>query len=504
MLALRPAVSVVSIRVVRVITGELKSKIDRIWDAFWSGGISNPLEVIEQLTYLLFIRRLDDVQTLAERKANITGKPLENPVFDPDQAHLRWSQFKNASPEVMHHTVANHVFPLLRSLGDGTTYSDHMRDARFTIPTPALLSKVVDMLDDIPMADRDTNGDLYEYLLSKIAAAGVNGQFRTPRHIIDLMVQMTAPGPADEICDPACGTAGFLVAASEYIRDTHTDALLDAKQRNHFHNSMFHGYDFDSTMLRIGSMNMLQHGIESPDIRYRDSLSEGASDDAEKYTLILANPPFAGSLDYEATSKDLQRVVKTKKTELLFLALFLKLLKPAGRAAVIVPDGVLFGSSKAHKTLRQIIVDDQKLDAVVKLPSGVFRPYAGVSTAILFFTKTNSGGTDNVWFYDVQADGFSLDDKRNPVDANDLPDVLTRWNNLNAEADRPRTAQSFLVPKAGIIAQGYDLSLNRYKEIEYDEVEHRPPLDIIADIEKLDAEITQGIAELKAMLCRQR
>ena len=504
MLALRPAVSVVSIRVVRVITGELKSKIDRIWDAFWSGGISNPLEVIEQLTYLLFIRRLDDVQTLAERKANITGKPLENPVFDPDQTHLRWSQFKNASPEVMHHTVANHVFPLLRSLGDGTTYSDHMRDARFTIPTPALLSKVVDMLDDIPMADRDTNGDLYEYLLSKIAAAGVNGQFRTPRHIIDLMVQMTAPGPADEICDPACGTAGFLVAASEYIRDTHTDALLDAKQRNHFHNSMFHGYDFDSTMLRIGSMNMLQHGIESPDIRYRDSLSEGASDDAEKYTLILANPPFAGSLDYEATSKDLQRTVKTKKTELLFLALFLKLLKPGGRAAVIVPDGVLFGSSKAHKTLRQIIVDDQKLDAVVKLPSGVFRPYAGVSTAILFFTKTNSGGTDNVWFYDVQADGFSLDDKRNPVDANDLPDVLTRWNNLNAEADRPRTAQSFLVPKAGIIAQGYDLSLNRYKEIEYDEVEHRPPLDIIADIEKLDAEITQGIAELKAMLCRQR
>lgn len=483
-----------------MITGELKSKIDRIWDSFWSGGISNPLEVIEQLTYLLFIRRLDDVQILAEQKSRITGKPLDNPVFSPDEAHLRWSEFKNTSPEVMHHTVANHVFPLLRSMGDGTTYSEHMRDARFTIPTPALLSKVVDMLDDIPMADRDTNGDLYEYLLSKIAAAGVNGQFRTPRHIIDLMVKMTAPGPADEICDPACGTAGFLVAASEFIRDTHSDALLDAKQRNHFHKSMFHGYDFDSTMLRIGSMNMLQHGIESPDIRYRDSLSEGASEDAEKYTLILANPPFAGSLDYEATSKDLQRVVKTKKTELLFLALFLKLLKPGGRAAVVVPDGVLFGSSKAHKTLRQIIVDDQKLDAVVKLPSGVFRPYAGVSTAILFFTKTNSGGTDNVWFYDVRADGFSLDDKRNPVDANDLPDVLARWQNLAAEVDRAPTDQSFLVPKADIVAQGYDLSLNRYKEIEYDEVEHRPPLDIIADIEKLDAEITQGIADLKAML----
>ena len=367
MLALRPAVSVVSIRVVRVITGELKSKIDRIWDAFWSGGISNPLEVIEQLTYLLFIRRLDDVQTLAERKANITGKPLENPVFDPDQTHLRWSQFKNASPEVMHHTVANHVFPLLRSLGDGTTYSDHMRDARFTIPTPALLSKVVDMLDDIPMADRDTNGDLYEYLLSKIAAAGVNGQFRTPRHIIDLMVQMTAPGPADEICDPACGTAGFLVAASEYIRDTHTDALLDAKQRNHFHNSMFHGYDFDNTMLRIGSMNMMLHGVDNPAITYRDSLGQEHGAEEGRYSLVLANPPFAGSLDYENVAKDLLQTVKTKKTELLFLALFLRLLKPGGRAAVIVPDGVLFGSSTAHKALRKMLVEDQKLDGIMRM-----------------------------------------------------------------------------------------------------------------------------------------
>ncbi len=262
-----------------------------------------------------------------------------------------------------------------------------MRDARFTIPTAALLSKVVDMLDGIPMADRDTNGDLYEYLLSKIASAGVNGQFRTPRHIIKLMVDMTAPQPGDEICDPACGTAGFLVAASEYVRATHADALLDTKQRSHFHRSMFHGYDFDNTMLRIGSMNMLLHGIESPDIRYRDSLSEGASADAARYTLILANPPFAGSLDYETTAKDLQQVVKTKKTELLFVALFLRLLKPGGRAAVIVPDGVLFGSSRAHKDLRRTLVEDHKLNAVIKLPSGVFRPYAGVSTAILFFTK---------------------------------------------------------------------------------------------------------------------
>lgn len=484
-----------------MITGELKGKVGRVWDAFWSGGIANPLEVIEQITYLLFLRRLDDLDILAENKARRTGKP-EKLLFGPGQQHLRWSKFKNSEPEVMFATVANEVFPFLRALGgDGSTYSEHMKDARFTIPTPALLSKVVDMLDDIPMTDRDTNGDLYEYMLSKIATAGQNGQFRTPRHIIKLMVAMTAPQPGDEICDPACGTAGFLVAAAEYLRDTHPEMLADAAQREHFHHSMFHGYDFDSTMLRIGSMNMLLHGVEAPDIRYRDSLSEGASDDAEKYTLILANPPFAGSLDYEATSKDLQRVVKTKKTELLFLALFLKLLKPGGRAAVIVPDGVLFGSSKAHKELRRMLVEDQKLDGVVKLPSGVFKPYAGVSTAILLFTKTNSGGTDHVWFYDVQADGFSLDDKRNPVDANDLPDVLERWALRDgSELQRTRAEQSFCVPKDDIVAQDYDLSINRYKEIVYDEVEHRPPLEIIADIEKLETEIADGLAELKAML----
>lgn len=485
-----------------VITGELKNKVDRVWDTFWSGGIANPLEVIEQITYLLFIRRLDDLTTLAEKKANRTGKLAEGVIFGPDQQDLRWSVFKNDEPGLMFTTVGQKVFPFLRTLGgDGSTYGEHMRDARFTIPTPQLLSRVVDMLDDIPMADRDTTGDLYEYLLAKIATAGVNGQFRTPRHIIKLMVDMVAPQPADEICDPACGTAGFLVAAAEYVRDTHPQAMTDAAQRHHFHHSMFHGHDFDSTMLRIGSMNMLMHGVEAPDIRYQDSLSEVGGGEDERYTLILANPPFAGSLDYESTAKNLQRVVKTKKTELLFLALFLKLLKPGGRAAVIVPDGVLFGSSKAHKDLRRILVEDQKLDAVVKLPSGVFKPYAGVSTAILFFTKTNSGGTEDVWFYDVQADGFSLDDKRNPVQANDLPDVLDRWSKRDStERERTRTKQSFCVPKADIVAQGCDLSLNRYKEIVHDEVEHRAPLEIIAEIEKLEGEIAQGLAELKAML----
>ena len=484
-----------------MITGELKSKVDRVWDAFWSGGISNPLEVIEQITYLLFIRRLDDLNTLAEKKAQRTGK-AEGIIFGPDQQGLRWSVFKNDEPALMFKTLSTEVFPFLQNLGaDGSSYGEHMKDARFTIPTAQLLSRVVDMLDDIPMADRDTTGDLYEFLLAKIASAGVNGQFRTPRHIIKLMVDMVAPQTSDEICDPACGTAGFLVAAAEYVRDTHPHALTDAAQRHHYHHSMFHGYDFDATMLRIGSMNMLMHGVEAPDILDRDSLSEVSSGDTERYTLILANPPFAGSLDYEATSKELQRVVKTKKTELLFLALFLKLLKPGGRAAVIVPDGVMFGSSKAHKDLRRILVEDQKLDAVVKLPSGVFRPYAGVSTAILFFTKTNSGGTEDVWFYDVQADGFSLDDKRNPVEANDLSDVLARWQQrTTTERDRARTDQSFCVPKADIVAQDYDLSLNRYKEIVHDGVEHRPPLDIIADIEELEQQIAEGLADLKAML----
>lgn len=503
-----------------MITGDLKSKIDRVWDAFWSGGISNPIEVIEQMTYLLFIRRLDDLQTLAENRARRLGQPVVNPTFLPGHETLRWSKFKNLDPAIMHKVVGEKVFPFLRELGgDGSTYSEHMKDARFTIPTPQLLSRVVDMLDKVPMQDRDTNGDLYEYMLSKIASAGQNGQFRTPRHIIQLMVAMTDPKPTDEICDPACGTAGFLVAASEFLRDQHPSIMTDAAQWQHFNHSMFHGYDFDSTMLRIGSMNMLMHGVESPDIRHRDSLSEGASTDSDTYSLILANPPFAGSLDYESAAKDLLQTVKTKKTELLFLALFLRLLKPGGRAAVIVPDGVLFGSSTAHKTLRKMLVEEQKLDAVVKLPAGAFKPYAGVSTAILFFTKTNSGGTDDVWFYDIQADGWSLDDKRAPLLPedklgsmplsslsdedrlhNNLPDVLRRWRNRNAEKARERTDQSFLIPKADIVAQGYDLSLNRYKEVVHEEVEHRPPLEIIADLERIEVEIQGGLADLKAML----
>ncbi|KKD08355.1 type I restriction-modification system subunit M [Streptomyces sp. WM6386] len=504
-----------------MITGELKSKVDRVWDAFWTGGISNPLEVMEQITYLLFIKRLDELQTVKDRKANRIGEPDPDPFFGSDEQDLRWQNFKDRDPELAYQLVSEGVFPYLRRMGgDDSTYAHHMRDARFTIPSPNLLAKVVDILDGLPMDRSDVKGDVYEYLLAKIASAGQNGQFRTPRHIIDLMVEMTQPRPGDEICDPACGTAGFLVQSASYVKREHREELLDVAQRRHFNASMFHGFDFDSTMLRIGSMNMLLHGIENPDIRYRDSLSESASPESERYSLILANPPFAGSLDYEQTAVDLLRVVKTKKTELLFLALFLKLLKPGGRAAVIVPDGVLFGSTKAHKELRRMLVEDQKLDAVVKLPSGVFKPYAGVSTAILFFTRTDSGGTDNVWFYDVQADGMSLDDKRNlllpeekfgvrPTESltgadhakNNLPDTLARWFARDTtERERPRTAQSFTVPKADIAAQSYDLSLNRYKEIIHEEIETREPLDILVDIERLGEEIAKGVEELKGML----
>ena len=376
-----------------MLTGELKSQIDKIWDAFWSGGISNPIEVIEQITYLLFLRRLDDLHTLEENKSARFKKPIERRIFpegfdgiykkdakgnklDPnDQGRpyddLRWSRFKHVAPAEMFTVVGEHVFPFLRTLGgDGSTYAHHMKDARFTIPTPSLLAKVVDMLDGVPMEDRDTKGDLYEYMLGKIASAGQNGQFRTPRHIIKLMVALTAPKHNDLICDPASGTCGFLVAAGEYLRERSPKLLLDEKKREHFHHKMFHGFDFDNTMLRIGSMNMLLHGVENPDIRYRDSLAQDHAGDVEAYTLVLANPPFAGSLDYDNTAKDLLQIVKTKKTELLFLALFLRLLNPGGRAAVIVPDGVLFGSSNAHKELRRMLVEEQKLDAVISLPGG--------------------------------------------------------------------------------------------------------------------------------------
>lgn len=521
-----------------MVTGELRSKIDAVWNAFWAGGIANPIEVIEQITYLLFMRGLDEAQTREENRASRLGRPMERRIF-PDGAdtrglaysQMRWKTFKNKPPAEMFAIVSEHVFPFLREMAeDDSAHAGHMKGARFTIPTPALLAKVVDLLDAIPMDDRDTKGDLYEYMLGKIASAGQNGQFRTPRHIIRLMVEMTAPTPKDVIVDPACGTCGFLVAAGEYLRDNHPRLFQEKETRDHFHEEMFHGFDFDGTMLRIGSMNMVLHGVEGPDIRYKDSLAQEHAGDADRYSLVLANPPFAGSLDADQVAKDLQQIVKTKKTELLFMALFLKLLKPGGRAAVIVPDGVLFGSSAAHKAIRKMLVEEHRLDGIVKLPSGVFRPYAGVSTAIVLFTKTNSGGTDQVWFYDCQADGYSLDDKRNPLlpaeklgpvpghtnaaglfvnetlsgeelAKNNLPDIAERWQQRGGtERERPRTAQSFCVPKSEIAAAGYDLSLNRYKEVVHEAAEHRPPKEIIAELNALEKEIMDGLAELEAML----
>ena len=511
-----------------VVAGDFRSQIDRIWDAFWSGGISNPLEVIEQITYLLFLRRLDELQTLDESRAQRLNEPVERRIFpDGNDASgrlyddLRWSRFKNLEAREMYAVVSERVFPFLRTLGgNSATYVRHMQDARFTIPTPALLARVVDLIDHVPMEDRDTKGDLYEYMLGKIATAGQNGQFRTPRHIIQLMVEMTAPTPEDVICDPAAGTCGFLVAAGEYLRKRHAELFRDARLRAHFHHGLFHGFDFDNTMLRIGSMNMLLHGVEDPDVIYRDSLAQDHSGEEEKYTLVLANPPFAGSLDYENVAKDLLQVVKTKKTELLFLALFLRLLKPGGRAAVIVPDGVLFGSSNAHKALRQELVENQKLDAVISLPGGVFKPYSGVSTAILLFTKTNSGGTDRVWFYDLRADGWSLDDKRQPLlpeaklgpvpteplaeadhVKNNLPDVLSHWfERAGVERYRPRIDQSFCVPKDEIATNDYDLSLNRYREVVIEEVIHVSPRQILAELTDIEREIQNGMRDLERML----
>ncbi len=485
-------------------------KVDKLWDAFWSGGISNPLEVIEQITYLLFIRRLDDLHTLQEKKANRLGSKIDNAIFPftKDGERLRWSRLKNFSPQDMFDVVSTKVFPFMKDLRGGvehSTYSHHMRDARFTIPTPGLLAKVVELVDDIPMDDRDTKGDVYEYMLGKIASAGQNGQFRTPRHIIKMMVDLVAPKPTDIICDPACGTAGFLVSAGEYLQGNHPEIRTDQKLMKHFHEKMFNGFDFDNTMLRIASMNMLLHGVENPNITYKDSLSEDHAGEEERYTLILANPPFAGSLDTETIASDLLQTVKTKKTELLFVALFLRLLKAGGRAAVIVPDGVLFSSSKAHKDLRRTLVEKHKLEAIVSMPSGVFRPYSGVSTAVVVFTKTNSGGTDNVWFYDMRADGFSLDDKRTPLGAeihknDNIPDIVARWKDISGEKTRSRTEQSFLVPVNEIAAQNFDLNIGRYLAVVSEATQCPDPRILLADLQKIEEEITGQLSELELAL----
>lgn len=498
-----------------MITGELKNKIDSLWEIFWTGGLTNPLDVIEQMTYLMFIRDLDDTDNRHAKEAMMLGFPYKS-IFEEEVqigerriagSQLKWSVFHDFPAARMYSTVQEWVFPFIKTLHGNkeSAYSKYMSDAIFKIPTPLMLDKIVTSLDGIyeqmaQLKKADTRGDVYEYLLSKLATAGVNGQFRTPRHIIRMMVELMDPKADEVICDPACGTSGFLVAASEYLKEMRKEEVLFNKQnKDHYMNHMFHGFDMDRTMLRIGAMNMMTHGVDNPFIEYRDSLSD-QNTDKEKYSLILANPPFKGSLDYDSVSADLLKTCKTKKTELLFLALFIRMLKVGGRCACIVPDGVLFGSSTAHKAIRKELVEQHRLEAVISMPSGVFKPYAGVSTAILIFTKTGHGGTDKVWFYDMKADGFTLDDKRSETKENDIPDIISRFKNLDGETERKRTEQSFMVAKEEIAANAYDLSINKYKEIEYVPVEYPSTEEIMTELRDLERKIGEEMNALEQLL----
>lgn len=480
---------------------EQKTQIDKLWETFWSNGISNPLTVIEQISYLFFIKELDEKHTREERKANRLNRPIENPVFDetPKQQNMRWSKFKDFAPSEMYKVVQEDVFPFIKNMG-GENFAKYMKDAVFMIPSPALLATAVDMIDKLEMQDLDTKGDLYEYLLSKIAQAGVNGQFRTPRHIGKMMVELADIQPNDIVCDPSCGTAGFLICAIMYLKEKYPEMFMNTAKLQHFNNDMFYGFDFDYSMLRIASMNMMSHGHQNPNIDYQDSLSEDASGLKEFCTCVIANPPFKGSLNKDTIAKNLASEVSTTKTELLFLALMIRILKTGGRACVIVPDGVLFGTSNAHTTIRQKLIDNQKLEAVISMPSGVFKPYAGVSTAILIFTKTNSGGTDKVWFYDMQNDGFTLNDNRTPIEENDIPDIIASFKNRHNEDNTDRKAKHFFVDADDIRQNGYDLSINKYKEVEYEEVQYEAPSKILADIKALESEVQTSLEELEGML----
>ena len=496
-----------------MITGEIKNRIDTIWDTFWTGGITNSITILEQMTYLFFIKMLDDNQKTSEANAAMMGIAASNLTFktgnwhNPDTdrdvpyEHLRWSVFKNKEAEEMFHLMSRDVFPFIKNLNEGkaSAYSRFMQNATFLIQNARTLVKVVENIDALDMNNRDTMGDVYEYVLGKMAASGNNGQFRTPRHIIRMMVELMQPTLNDTICDPAMGSAGFIVESAKYIREKYSREILQAKNHIHYKNEMFHGFDTDATMLRIGAMNLMLHGVDNPDVKYQDSLSTDNTDE-NKYSLCLANPPFAGSLDNDAVAKSLLAITKTRKTELLFMSLFVRMLKLGGRCASIVPDGVLFGSSAAHKAIRKELVDNQRLQAVISMPSGVFQPYAGVSTAILIFTKTNAGGTDKVWFYEMHADGYSLDQRRQEVAENDIPDVITRWQNLADEENRSRKDQSFLVPVEEIRAKDYDLSFNKYKEIERVVVEHEDPRTILSRIEALENDIQAALTNLKEII----
>lgn len=483
-----------------MIVGEMKSSIDNLWLRFHTGGVTNPIDVIKQITFLLFIKRLDDLEIAKEKKAHTLGKPIENPIFAPDKQVLRWSNFKNLEAQAMFDIVRTDVFDFIKTLGGkDSAFAKYMRNAYLSVPSPVVLEQVVSMISAIPMEDMDTKGDVYEYMLSKLSTSGDNGQFRTPRHITKMMAQLMKPTPDDVVCDPACGSAGFLVSVSEYMREHYPQSFYDKEFVEHYKNKMFHGCEFDETMIAISAMNLMLHGVDNPDLYDKSALEEDY-DIADKYSLILANPPFKGSLEASSIAKSLVGIVKTKKTELLFLTLMLRIMKTGGRCAVIVPDGVLFGADKAAVGIRQTIIDKQKLEAVISMPSGVFKPYAGVSTAILIFTKTESGGTDDVWYYDMRADGFALNDKRTPIEDNDIPDILNRWDNLEGEKTRTRLQQSFFVPVQEIRDNNYDLSINKYKEVVYAQKTYDTPEVILQRLSEMDRQIDRTTQELTTLL----
>ena len=485
-----------------MITGELKNKIDGIWDIFWSSGLTNPLTVIEQITYLMFIKILDDNEIRKEATATAFDMEVIDPIFDAEHQNCRWSKFRHFEAEAMYKNMIDNVFPFIKeelSAGKDTAFAKYMKDALFMVPTPRVLVKVVIALDSLDMNNKDIMGDVYEYLLSQIAQSGTNGQFRTPRHVIKMIVDLMRPSIFDTICDPAMGSAGFITNAAQYITDNYSIELMKAENKKHYTTTMFAGFDTDPTMLRIGAMNMMLHGVEAPNISWQDSLSED-NKYRNAFSLIMANPPFTGSLDNETVSKDILSVAKTKKTELLFISLFTKMLKVGGRCASVVPDGVLFGSSTAHKAIRKELIDNNRLEAVISMPAGVFQPYSGVKTSIIIFTKTGHGGTDNVWFYDMENDGFTLDVKRTEIEGSDIPDIVERFHNLNKENERTRKDKSFFVPVKEIRDNDYDLTINKYKEVEKEVKVYRPTADILADIEKTQNEMIEAFAELKKLL----
>ena len=486
-----------------MITGEIKNKIDSIWDDFFSAGMSEYLTVIEQFSYLMFIHSLDEVENETEQYEKMSGEKKEH-IFPEDKQKYRWHIFKTFEENELFTLMNKEIFPFIKKINanEESAFARYMKDSAFSIPSPQTLKAVITKLDELfenpEVQTRDMLGDIYEYVLSKMNSSGQVGMFRTPKQIRDMMVQLIRPQPMDKICDPACGTAGFLISSAEFIRDTYGNKMGD-KEWEHYSKGLLTGFDTGSTMLKISAMNLLLHSIHEPHIAYQDSVSKNNEIEGE-FDIILANPPFTGTVNESTINPNLLDVCNTKKTELLFVALFIRMLKKGGRCACIVPDGVLFGSSNAHKALRKELVENHQLQAVISMPSGVFKPYAGVSTGILVFTKTGAGGTDIVWFYDMKADGFSLDDKRQPVDANDIPDIIKRFHALDNEKDRKRTEQSFFVPKSEIVANNYDLSINKYKEVVYEKVEYPKPSVLISEIEELQKEITSDLSELKKML----